>query len=71
MTTLLNRRTAPHLILMASLIANFACVDQGGESTGASKPPTDDDKVFYSIGVMAGMGIAEFDLTDAEFEVVK
>jgi FKBP-type peptidyl-prolyl cis-trans isomerase FkpA len=67
MTAPLNRRTAPHLILTASLIANFACVDQGGDSPGASQTPTDDDKIFYSIGVMAGMGISEFELTDTEF----
>jgi FKBP-type peptidyl-prolyl cis-trans isomerase len=57
---------APHLILTASLIANFACGDQGGKSPGASDAPSDDDKIFYSIGVMAGMGMAEFELTDAE-----
>jgi len=67
MTTALNRRTAVDLILTASLIASLACVDQGGGSSGASGTPTEDDKIFYSIGMMAGMGIAEFDLTDAEF----
>ncbi len=70
METPLNRRTAPHLILTASLIANFACVDQGGESSGASGTPTEDDKIFYSIGLMAGMGFADFEFTDAEFEWV-
>ncbi|MCH8084429.1 MAG: hypothetical protein IH885_09365, partial [Myxococcales bacterium] len=70
MATPLNRRTAPHLILIASLIANFACVDQGGGSSGASGTPSEDDKIFYSIGVMAGMGMAEFKLTDDEFEWV-
>ncbi len=70
METPLNRRTAPHLILTASLIANFACADQGGGSSSASGTPTEDDKIFYSIGMMAGMGISEFELTDAEFEWV-
>ena len=58
MATPLNRRTVPRLILTASLIANFACVDQGGKSSGASGTPTEDDKIFYSIGMMAGMGIS-------------
>jgi FKBP-type peptidyl-prolyl cis-trans isomerase len=70
MTTPLNRRTASHLILTASLIANFACADQGGGSSGASGTPSEDDKIFYSIGMMAGMGISEFELTEAEFEWV-
>jgi FKBP-type peptidyl-prolyl cis-trans isomerase FkpA len=70
MATPLNRRTALHLILTASLIANFACADQGGGSSGASGTPSADDKIFYSIGMMAGMGIAEFELTEAEFEWV-
>ena len=70
MTTALNRLTVPRLILTASLIANFACVDQGGESSGASGTPTEDDKIFYSIGMMAGMGLAEFELSEAEFEWV-
>jgi FKBP-type peptidyl-prolyl cis-trans isomerase FkpA len=70
MTTSLNRRTALPLILTASLIANFACVDQGGGSSGASGTPTEDDKIFYSIGMMAGMGISEFKLTEEEFEWV-
>jgi FKBP-type peptidyl-prolyl cis-trans isomerase len=70
MTTARKRRTATHLILAASLIANFACVDQGGGSSGASGTPTEDDKIFYSIGVMAGMGISEFALTEAEYEWV-
>ncbi len=65
-----NRRTAPHLILTAALIANFACADQGGESSGASGTPTEDDKIFYSIGLMAGRGFADFKFTDAEFEWV-
>ncbi len=67
MTTSLNRRTTLHLILTASLIANFACVDQGGNSKGASGTPSEDDKIFYSIGMMAGMGISEFELTEEEF----
>ena len=70
MTTALNRLRVPRLILTASLIANFACVDQGGGSSGASGTPTEDDKIFYSIGMMAGMGIADFGLTEAEFEWV-
>jgi FKBP-type peptidyl-prolyl cis-trans isomerase len=70
MTTALNRRRASRLILIASLIANFGCVDQGGGSSGASGTPTEDDKIFYSIGMMAGMGISEFNLTEAEFEWV-
>ena len=70
MTTSLNRRTTLQLILTASLIANFACVDQGGGSSGASGTPTEDDKIFYTIGMMAGMGIAEFELTEDEFEWV-
>ena len=70
MTTSLNRRTTLQLILTASLIANFACVDQGGGSSGASGTPTEDDKIFYSIGMMAGMGIAEFALTEDELEWV-
>lgn len=70
MTTALNRRTTLHLILTASLIANFACVEQGDGSSGASGTPTEDDKIFYSIGMMTGMGIANFELTDAEFEWV-
>ena len=70
MATPLNRRTAPQLILIASLIANFACVDQGGGSSGASGTPSEDDKIFYSIGVMAGMGMAKFELTKTEFEWV-
>ncbi len=70
MTTSLNRRTALRLILTASLIANFACVDRGDESSRASGAPTEDDKIFYSVGLMAGMGIAEFKLTEAEFEWV-
>jgi FKBP-type peptidyl-prolyl cis-trans isomerase len=70
MTTALNRRTAPQLILTASLIASLACTDQGGGSSDASGTPTEDDKTFYAIGVMAGMGIAEFALTEAEFEWV-
>jgi FKBP-type peptidyl-prolyl cis-trans isomerase len=70
MTTSLNRRTALPLILTASLIANFACVDQGGGSSGASGTPTEDDKIFYAIGMMAGMGISEFELTEEEFEWV-
>ena len=70
MTTALNRRTVPQLVLMASLITSLACVDQGGGSSGASGIPTEDDKTFYAIGVMAGMGIAEFALTEAEFEWV-
>jgi len=70
MTTSQNRRTAPNLILTASLVAIFACVDQGGESSGASGAPTEDDKIFYSIGMMAGTGIAEFEFTEDEFEWV-
>jgi FKBP-type peptidyl-prolyl cis-trans isomerase len=70
MTTSLNRRTTLHLILTASLIANFACVDQGGGSSGATGTPTEDDKIFYSIGMMAGSGIAEFELKEDEFEWV-
>jgi FKBP-type peptidyl-prolyl cis-trans isomerase len=70
MATPLDRRTVPHLILTASLIANFACVDQGGESSGASGTPTQDDKIFYSIGMMAGVGMTDFKLTEAEFEWV-
>jgi FKBP-type peptidyl-prolyl cis-trans isomerase FkpA len=70
MTTSLNRRTTLQLILTASLIANFACVDQGGGSSGASGTPTEDDKIFYTIGMMAGTGIAEFELTEDEFEWV-
>ncbi len=70
MTTALNRRTAVHLILTASLIASLGCMDQGGGSSGASGTPTDDDKIFYSIGMMAGMGMAKFGLTEAEFEWV-
>ena len=70
MTTALNRRAAPQLILTASLIASLACVDQGGGSSDASGTPTEDDKTFYAIGVMAGMGVAEFSLTEAEFEWV-
>ncbi|MBW2495121.1 MAG: FKBP-type peptidyl-prolyl cis-trans isomerase [Deltaproteobacteria bacterium] len=70
MTTTLNRRTTLHLILTASLIANFACTDQGGGSSGASGTPSEDDKIFYSIGLMAGAGISEFELTEAEFEWV-
>ena len=65
-----NRRTAPHLILTAALIANFACADQGGESSGASGTPTEDDKIFYSIGLMAGRGFADFKFSDTEFEWV-
>jgi FKBP-type peptidyl-prolyl cis-trans isomerase len=67
MTAPLNRRTATHLILMASLIASIACAEQGGGTSGASGTPTEDDKIFYSIGVMAGMGIAEFELSEDEF----
>ena len=70
MTTSLNRRTTLQLILTASLIANFACVDQGGGASGASGTPTEDDKIFYTIGMMAGTGIAEFELTEDEFEWV-
>jgi len=70
MTTSLNRRTTLQLILTASLIANFACVDQGGGSSSALGTPTEDDKIFYSIGMMAGSGIAEFELTEEEFEWV-
>ncbi len=70
MTTAPNRRTAPQLILTASLIASLACTDQGGGSSDASGTPTEDDKTFYAIGVMAGMGIAEFSLTEDEFEWV-
>jgi FKBP-type peptidyl-prolyl cis-trans isomerase len=70
MITAQNRRTAAHLILTASLIANLACVDQGGGSSGASGTPSEDDKIFYAIGVMAGTGISEFKLTEAEFEWV-
>jgi len=70
MTTALNRRTATHLILAASLIVNLACEDQGGGSPAASKTPTEDDKIFYSIGMMAGMGIADFAFTEAEFDWV-
>ena len=70
MTAALNRRGGPRLILTASLIANFACVDQGGGSSGASGTPTEDDKIFYSIGMMAGMGITEFNLAETEFEWV-
>ena len=70
MTTSLNRRTTLQLILTASLIANFACVDQGGGSSGATGTPSEDDKIFYSIGMMAGTGIAEFELTEDEFEWV-
>ena len=70
MTTALKRRTAPRLILTASLVANFACVDQRGGSSDASETPTEDDKIFYSIGMMAGMGISEFELTEEEFEWV-
>ncbi len=71
MATALNRRTTPPLILSAWLIASLACTDQGGGSSRASGAPTEDDKIFYSIGVMAGMGIAEFKLTEAEFEWVE
>jgi FKBP-type peptidyl-prolyl cis-trans isomerase FkpA len=67
MTASLNRRTPLYLLLAASLIANFACKDKGGETSAASGAPSDDDKIFYSIGVMAGMGIAEFELTEDEF----
>ncbi len=70
MTTSLNRRTTLHLILTASLIANFACVDQGGGPSVASGTPDEDDKIFYSIGMMAGMGISEFELTEEEFKWV-
>ena len=70
MTTSLNRRTTLQLILTASLIANFACVDQGGGSSGATGTPSEDDKIFYTIGMMAGTGIAEFELTEDEFEWV-
>jgi FKBP-type peptidyl-prolyl cis-trans isomerase FkpA len=70
MTTALNRRRACHLILTASLIANFACADQGGGTSDASGSPTEDDKIFYSIGMMAGMGISEFALTEEEYEWV-
>ncbi len=70
MATPLNRRTAPHLILTAALIANLACADQGGGSSGASGTPSEDDKIFYSIGMMAGMNFANFKFTDAEFEWV-
>jgi FKBP-type peptidyl-prolyl cis-trans isomerase len=70
MITALNRRRAPRLILTVSLIANFACADQGGGSSEASGTPTEDDKIFYAIGMMAGMGISEFALTEAEFEWV-
>jgi FKBP-type peptidyl-prolyl cis-trans isomerase len=54
------------LILIVSLIAGFACVDQGAGPQIASGTPTEDDKIFYSIGMMAGMGIADFELTEAE-----
>lgn len=70
MTAALKRRTTLQLILAAWLIANLACVDQGGGSSGASGTPTEDDKIFYSIGVMAGKRIADFELTEAEFEWV-
>ncbi|MCH8083851.1 MAG: FKBP-type peptidyl-prolyl cis-trans isomerase [Myxococcales bacterium] len=70
MATPLNRRTVPHLFLTGALIANFACADQGGESSSVSGTPTEDDKIFYSIGLMAGMRFADFKLTDAEFEWV-
>lgn len=70
MTTSLNRRSTLHLILTASLISIFACADQGGETSGASGTPTEDDQIFYSLGMMVGMGIAEFDLEEAEFDWV-
>jgi FKBP-type peptidyl-prolyl cis-trans isomerase len=68
MTRPLNRRTAPYLILTVALMANLACADQGGESSSASGDPTEDNKIFYSIGVMAGMGIAEFAPEPSEFD---
>jgi len=70
MTTALNRRTVCQLILTVSLFASLACTDVGGGSSGASGTPTEDDKTFYAIGVMAGKGISEFSLTEAEFEWV-
>jgi len=70
MTTAPDRRMIPRLILTTSLIAIFACADKEGGSSAASATPSEDDKIFYSIGVMAGMGIANFELTDAEFDWV-
>ncbi len=67
MTAPLNRRTVAHLILTASLVANAACTEQGGGTSAASGTPTEDEKIFYSIGLMAGMGMTEFELTEAEF----
>ena len=67
MTTGLHWRTAPRLILVASLVASLACVEPGDGSSSASGTPTEDDKVFYSIGAMAGMGMSKFELTEAEF----
>jgi len=70
MTEPFTRRNATQWISMAILVALFACADQGGGTSGASGAPSDDDKIFYSIGMMAGMGIREFELTEAEFEWV-
>jgi len=67
MATALDRRTISNLILTASLIATFACTEKGGGSSATSGTPTDDDKIFYSIGVMAGTGIAKFEFTEDEF----
>jgi len=67
MTAPLNRRTVPALFLTASLIANVACKDQGGGAPDASATPNEDEKIFYSIGLMAGTGMAEFELTEDEF----
>jgi FKBP-type peptidyl-prolyl cis-trans isomerase FkpA len=68
MTSPLTRRTTPYLILTVALMAILACADQGGESSSASGAPTEDNKIFYSIGAMAGMGIAEFAPEQSEFD---
>src|SRR4051794_10318579 len=59
------------LIVAVSFFTLVAGCNQGG--SGGSRPAitTEDDKTFYSLGLMLGRNVGTFNLTARELEIVK
>jgi FKBP-type peptidyl-prolyl cis-trans isomerase len=60
------RHRALLALLLAPLLVSLACADRDDALHGAAGAPTDQEKVWYAIGWMAGKGLAEFDPSQAE-----
>ncbi len=68
-----NNRSRTRLfpVLLAALLGSMSCNRLGGKGGSPTEPKTEDEKVFYALGLDIGKNIDVFALQPAEAELLK